>query len=104
MLNGVEDSNPGSVCAATEAVSAEETCRNKTDNMKLIAKFSAKPLFILGFYRIRINYCKSLNDGECICRTGYTCVEPAASHVAKREAFIEQHHVVPLRTLRLVNG
>src|SRR5882757_547846 len=37
-------------------------------------------------------------------RTRDAGVEPAGAAVLERKAFIEQHHVVPLRALRLVHG
>src|SRR5664280_2843420 len=47
---------------------------------------------------------RSHHHGEPLRRPGDAGVEPALAAVGKREALVEQHHVVPLRALRLVHG
>src|SRR4051812_30321146 len=41
---------------------------------------------------------------EPLRRPGNAGVEPARAAVLKRKAFVEQHHVVPLRALAFVHG
>src|SRR5437588_3671265 len=43
-------------------------------------------------------------QGEPLRRPGNAGIKPALAAVGKCEGFVEQHHVVPLRTLRLVHG
>src|SRR5262249_35437862 len=44
------------------------------------------------------------DNGEPPRRAGDAGIEPARAAVGEREALVEQHHVVPLRALRLVHG
>src|ERR1700686_4703566 len=46
----------------------------------------------------------SNDDRQPLRRAGDAGIEPAVAAVGKREGFVEQHHVVPLRALRLVDG
>src|ERR1700742_646775 len=44
------------------------------------------------------------HHAEALRRTRDAGIEPSGAAVLEGEAFVEQHHVVPLRSLRLVHG
>src|SRR5450631_2776170 len=46
----------------------------------------------------------SHNNCQPLRGAGNAGVEPAVAVFAKRETFVEQHHLVPLRPLRLMHG
>src|SRR5471030_1795678 len=48
--------------------------------------------------------CSSHHNGEPLGGARHAGIEPALAAFLKRKAFVEQHHVVPLRALRLVHG
>src|SRR2546430_9562720 len=46
----------------------------------------------------------SHHDGEPLRRPGYSGIEPAVAVFGERAGLVEQHDIVPLRALRLVDG
>src|SRR5581483_8981626 len=54
--------------------------------------------------RKRRSFARLHHDGELLRCPRDAGVEPALAAVGEGEGFVEQHHVVPLRALRLVHG